>query len=178
MRIYESFQGSAAKVCLLVIFLFSGIILYGCNPKSKYGLVSDHGYFFYSYFVSHSELFVKNMREFEKQFGTKEYEELQKAVNEAKDYMQSEVIYLPVVQRIIPGNKHVFVFETKKEDSDHIIKRLAFECDQVKDLLAFPTDCKGYFMEYGSDFPPILKGVTSGQLKIKQKDSKGVWLVI
>lgn len=171
MKVYRLSKKSPSKVCLLTIFILCGIIFCSCSEKPKYGLVSNDGYYLYSYFIRDSQLFVKNMKEFEKQFETKAYKELKQSVDEAEYYMQAEVIYLPIVQKIVSGKKYVFVFETKKKYSDCLmIKRLAFECDQLKDIITFPADGRGYFMKYCSDFPPILNSITSGYLKIKQKD--------
>ena len=154
------------KVSLILITFFILISIFCCAKNSKYGLVSSDGDYGYSYFVTDSELYVKNIRDFEKQFETDEYMSLKKQVEKSEEYLQAEVVFLPIVQRIIHGDKYVFVFESIKEHSDYIaMKRLAFECDQLKDL-EFPSNCRGYFMEDGGDWPPDFYDIIKGQITV------------
>lgn len=105
--------------------------------KQKYGLNSSDDHFLYSYFLTNSALFVKTRADFDRQFDTKEYKELQNQVENIYEssgrYIQAEPIYLPIIQKIIQGDKFAFIFETKEETMDGtLVKRIAFECKELK----------------------------------------------
>jgi len=142
------------------------------EKNMNYGLKTSDELFLYCYYMDNSELVVKNRNDFDKQFETTEYKELQRSINESNQYIQPEVIHLPVIQLVKPGHKYVFVFESKEILSDYIIvKRIAFECEELKDELAFPSDVKGYFMKDGADWPPDIHVIEKGKIRISNKSS-------
>lgn len=166
----------------LFAFLLSLLILTAScdkltSQKQPYGLKSSDEYFLHSYFLTNSELLIKTRADFDKQFDTKEYKELVNRVDEISEktgrYIQAEPIFLPIVQKIIKGDKSVFVFETKEETRDGVlVKRIAFECDELKEDLRFPNECMGYYLRDGWEWPPDIFQIIGGQVKLKHK-----WLV-
>lgn len=170
--------GNRFDMSLFAFLLIFLILTANCDKqtsqKQPYGLKSSDEYFLYSYFLTNSALLVKTRTEFDKQFDTKEYKELVKSVDKISEnsgrYIQAEPIFLPIVQKIIKGDKSVFVFEAKEETRDGIIvKRIAFECDELKEDLKFPNECMGYYIRDGWDWPPDIFQIVGGEVKLKHK---------
>jgi hypothetical protein len=166
-------QSSLLTGLLLIIFM-SVIFLAGCEEKTPYGLKSSEDHFLHSYFIANSKLFVKSRQDFDKQFESKEYKDLVKEVDKIYEdsgrYLQSEPIYLPIIQKISDGNKYVFVFETKEDTWEGIlVKRLAFECDDLGEKLVFPSDCIGYYMIDAWEWPPAIYNINKGEIILKHK---------
>lgn len=156
-------------LCFITIFLLSTCAS-GCRDKVEYGLSSSDGHYLFSYYVPDSELVVKNMKDFDEQLESKEFNDLKQIVDKSDKYYQAEVLFEPIVQRVIPGNKYVFVFETTKDYGDYMaLKRLAFQCDKLDNRLVVPSDCRGYYLETGGDFPPDFHELKSGQIILTKK---------
>jgi hypothetical protein len=175
MPLFNEIRSNVGLISLLSIILLLNISCDMQTPrKQNYGLNSSDDHFLYSYFLTNSELFVKTRSDFDKQFDTKEYKELQNQVETIYEssgrYIQAEPIYLPVVQKIIQGNKFVFIFETKEETMDGtLVKRIAFECKELKASIKFPDECVGYYMRDGWEWPPDIFQIVSGEVKLKDK---------
>jgi len=158
--------------CLLL--LLNPFIFQGCKDESNYGLKTDKEHFKYSYFVGNSTLLIKNYNDFNRAFDSQEYKNFVKSVEriyeEKGQYIQPEPFFLPIVQKILPGNKYVFVFETTVKETDGLLtKRVAFECDNLKEHLKFPTSCQGYYMIDGWEWPPAIFQIIRGEIKIQSK---------
>lgn len=158
------------------IILFLSIVLaiyYSCerNSKNKYGLITTDDYYIYSYFTAGEELLVKNERDLQDQFMSNEYKRLEEQADKSKSYIQPDMIYMQVVQRTLIGGKYVFIFEKANKLRDVlVIKRLAFECDKLESCLEFPNNCKGYYMEFGTNVPPDLNDIRNGSLTLTRID--------
>lgn len=155
---------------IILFILSSGIIWKWYTYKPQYGFNSSDGHYLYSYFVTEAELAVKNKTDFEQQFKSQAYQELvaalQKIADDSDLYLQSESFFLPIIQKIYSSTKTVFVFETTTRSFDGSkTKRLAFECEQLKETLSFPEDCYGYYMIDAWEWPPNIMDISEGSVK-------------
>ncbi len=117
-----------------------------------------------------AELMVKNRADFDKQFKTQAYQEFVAALQKIEDdtdlYLQPESFLLPIIQKIIPGTKYVFIFETYSRSFDgSTTKRVAFECEQLKETLSFPENCHGYYMIAAWEWPPLIAEINEGEIE-------------
>lgn len=160
------------KQLLTIVLIFYIAIILSCSRKKQYGLQSSEGDFIYSYYLTDSELFIKNREDFNRQFETAEFKKLEKAAKDIEEkkglYMQPEILFLPVVQKVVSGNKYVFIFETEKKEMDGVlVKRIACECDELKDRIEFPTECVGYYMVDDWEWPPKIFKIVKGEINFK-----------
>ena len=157
------FFRSLCDIFVLVLF-----ILTACQKDTKYGLITKDERYNGGYYLTNAELLIKDMKDFEKQLETEGFKKLQRKADKAEKYMQAEVIFEPIIQRVNIGEKNVFVFE-KAELGDVWFKRLAFECKNFSDLMEFPDNCTGCLIEVGGDWPPNFHQIIKGSIHLKQQ---------
>lgn len=155
------------KYRISIYIIVCAHIFLGCSNKSGYGLISSEGHYLYSYYVTNGELKIKSSKDFDAQFETEEFKHFSKIVQNSDSYVQPEVIYMPIIQQIIPGDKDILIFERAENRYDgKIVVRLALECDKLKGTLNFPDGIKGYYMIDDWEWPPKIFNITEGKIVI------------
>lgn len=141
----------ALSACVILLF-----IIFSCEKKQDiYGLTSNRGEFPYSYYVNKGGLLIKDINDLNKHFSS---------VDESAEKMDIDVA---LIQKILPGSKKVFVFESVDYSEEWpVLQRLCFECDSIKTPLLFPKNCRGSLMFIGG-IPPETYVIESGIMNIK-----------
>ena len=155
--------------CLLPILFFP----FGCKKAENYGLETKDDSFRYCYFLDNSELLIKNENDFNAQFNAKKYQEFVEQVDETMEkeglYLQPEPLFLPIVQKIVSGNKYVFVFEDTSTTRDgRITKRIALECSDITEKMTIPKDCQGYYLQDAWEWPPAIFDIIKGEIRTEK----------
>jgi hypothetical protein len=161
---------------LILSFLllsFINIVTTGCRGRTyDYGLVSGKRVFSNSFYLTRSKLIINNEKAFEDAFKSNEFVLIKKAVDSYPNYLQAENIFLPIIQKIDNGDNFVFLFERTFESDGFInFEQIAFECKNLdNDVLSFPSNCSGYLLTDGSNWPPTINDIKDGIIKINNKE--------
>lgn len=165
-------------IAKLILLLFMAAPASAQNPD--YGLVSGEKHYPFSYYVDSSQLLVKSGYDYADQFETEDARAFCERIASFGGYSQPCLQYMPIMQRILEGDKFVLVFEgadilctNDAVDTLVIVQRLAMELDTIKDTLVYPADFRGcYFRASLHEWLPIMYGLDSGVIIIEDYSEK------
>lgn len=145
---------------------------------TTYGLATGEGDYPYSYFQTDAQLLVGNYDDFVLQFKTDTYLRFEREHDSATagHAGSAQVLHLPVIQTVVPGDKVVLIFERMEKntrilpyDTVLVFEHLALELNHLACSLSCPGDFEGtLIIDDGSQWPPRFLAIDSGSVYVRK----------